>query len=269
MWCHRTLYDVLTRPLAWRLPCTVAQPLPIDRVYGDETIEWEGIPLDFFEFPGQTYYHVGMTAKLDGRVYAFTGDNIWARADASRPITGPIIPRNRYMLGKGHVYCAERLLERNVDTLCPAHADAYAVSRADLEGYRDWAREAEDAIRALAPQSPLGTDPWWSRIDPFHIFLSRNDPVRFRIVIESPFERRVRIRVRPACSEKLEIEPSESTLEIAARGTAAAEFSIRAGGKIAHGTRIPIAAALTIDGVEWGELGEGLIVTSNLSAAGT
>lgn len=261
LWCHRLLHDILTRPLAWRLPAVWPQPLPLDRVYGDETIEWGGYRLEFFEFPGQTHYHVGLVAEVDGRRYAFTGDNIWKRADEGRSLTSPIIARNRYFLEKGYEFSARQLLDRRVDFICPAHGDAFPVTRADLEAYLEWARETSAAIRALCPEAPLGLDPWWCRFDPFHIFSDKQGDAEFRVVVESPFAKPVRLRLRPAHAARLTVEPAERVLDIPARAAAAAEFVLHLREELPPGERVPITAGLSVDGVEWGEIGEGLVLT--------
>ncbi|MFQ6049348.1 MAG: MBL fold metallo-hydrolase, partial [Phycisphaerae bacterium] len=195
IWCHQVLYDILRRPHAYRLPCLVPTPLPIDRVLGDERFEWEGIEMEMLHLPGQTYWHAGLIVRVDGRTMAFTGDNMWRPAEASRPINGPIIARNRYLPGKGHDYSARRLIERGVDMICPAHGEPFIVRRAELEGYLSWAEEAARAIRELAPMCPLGVDAWWCRVDPFHIHCRAGQRVPVAVVIDSPFDRPVKVAV--------------------------------------------------------------------------
>ena len=258
IWCHHFLHDILTRPHAWRMPCLWPQPIPIDRVYGDETIEWEGLKLEFFEFPGQTYYHVGMIAHVDGHRYAFTGDNIWTPLPGFSP-HGPIIPRNRYFVDRGHVYCAEALLKREVDFICPGHGDAFPVTRADLEGYKAWAEETGASIRALCPDEPLGYDPWWLRFDPFHIYLPPGGEARFELVIESPFKKKVGLRLRPMVSSGIEVFPKEKSLEIPARGTARLEFQLKTPREMQPGDRAVVTMDLEVNGEAWGEMGEGLV----------
>ncbi len=259
LWCHETLHDILTHPLAWRMPCTFPSPLVIDRVYGDETIEWEGIQLEFFEFPGQTFYHAGMVAELDGRRYAFTGDNIWKRADEAKSITGPIIPRNRYFVDRGYEFSVQQLIDRRVDYICPAHSDAFPVTMDELQAFKDWAGETREAITALCPTAPLGMDPWWCRFYPFHLELKKNE-VSFEVIIESPFQKARTIMIEPVACDPLSIEPSEAEVSVPARGKVRASFTLKSKSTLPLDTRIPVTARLTIDGELWGEIGEGLVV---------
>lgn len=258
LWCHRTLHAVLTDPLAWRLPCIWPAPLPIARVYGDETIAWEGLELDLFEFPGQAFYHAGLVVAVDGRRYAFTGDNIWKRADESKPITGPIIARNRYFVDRGYEFSAQRLIERKIDFICPAHGDAFPVSAQDLEGFKAWAKETREAIQSLCPSAPLGMDPWWLRIDPFHLRCGKR-PVEMRVKIESPFAKSAKLRLRPVSSEAPSFVPEEAEVTVAARGLGEVAFMIVAREDFAPGTRIPVTIELHVDGEAWGEFGEALL----------
>lgn len=259
IWCHRTLHAVLTDPLAWRLPCIWPAPLPIDRVYGDETIAWEGLELDFFEFPGQTFYHAGLAVAVDGRRYAFTGDNIWKRADESKPITGPIIARNRYFVDRGYEFSAQRLIDRKIDHICPAHSDAYPVTPHELEGFKTWATETREAIAALCPAAPLGMDPWWLRVEPFHLRFAKGS-LDFQVKIESPFSKSAKLHLRPEGGEFLAFLPEDAEVTVAARGLGQARFTVVPRREFEPGARIPVTIGLHVDGEAWGEFGEALFV---------
>ena len=68
-------------------------------------------------------------------------------------MVGPIISRNRYLPGVNHCLPARTLLDLDVNMICPAHGEAFDVTRSDLERHRDWA----DAVAVAVRRWPAGT----------------------------------------------------------------------------------------------------------------
>jgi len=260
IWCHRVLHDVLTRPHAYRLPCLIPTPLPIDRILDDERFTWEGIEMELLHMPGQTWWHAGLIAHRDGKTMAFTGDDIWHPGDRTRAINGPIISRNRYLPGHGHGLVAQRLIDRGVNMICPAHGEPFDVSRADLEGYRRWGEQADAAIRALAGSARLGVDAWWCRIDPFHVHYLPGRRLRVSVVVESPFDRPVRIGVALRVPDGFEVAVMQNSLYLQPGERDRVDFSLHAGDQVDATRRALVTAELTVDGQLWGELCEGLLI---------
>jgi glyoxylase-like metal-dependent hydrolase (beta-lactamase superfamily II) len=260
IWCHRVLYDVLTRPYAYRLPCLVPSPLVIDRVLDDGRFVWEGIEMELLHMPGQTWWHAGLIMRVDGRTIAFTGDDIWRPEDRSKPINGPIISRNRYLPGRGHDLVAKQLIERNVDMICSAHNEPFEVSRQDLAGYARWARQANDSIVRLAGSDRLGVDPWWCRIDPFHIYCRPDRPLAVSVLIDSPFDEPATIDVGLCVPPGFSAQTMQQSVFVAPGQCEAVRFSVKVADDLAPGRRLPLTAMLTVNGQPWGELCEALVI---------
>ena len=265
IWCHRVLHDVLTRPWAYRLPCLIPTPLPIDRVLDDGWFEWEGIELGLFHMPGQTYWHAGLVAKVDGRTIAFTGDNIWKPGDRDLPLTGPIISRNRYLPGCGHDLVARHLIEQGVDMICPAHNEPFDVRPDDLQGYADWSGRANDAIRTLAGHDRLGVDAWWCRIDPFHVVCEPGRWQDVSVVIDSPFDAPTKVSIDLAMPDGWAVDTTARNSVFLSPGERdAVRFRLRAPDSMPPGRVSPLTADVTVDGTCWGPLCEGVAIASRV-----
>jgi len=260
IWAHEILADILRRPHAYRLPCLMPDPMRLDRVFDDEPFDFHGIPMRYIFMPGQTYWHAALIAQVDGKTVAFTGDNIWHRQEPSRPINGPVISRNRYLPGKGFDYSARRLLELGVDWICPAHGEPFGVSRTDLEDFVAWADEAGASIRALAGDDRLGVDAWWGRFDPFHIYARPGETLAIRVVVDSPFDRPVRIQVRLLLPDGFAASCMQDELYLAPGQSDSVQFTLKAPDGWPADRRLPITADLTVDGELWPEQAEALII---------
>ncbi len=172
IWLFEEMVDVFTHPERYNLPCLFPSPIRPDRVIADgEVVSWQGLELTFHHFPGQTWYHTVILFEADGHRWALVGDSIWKPGDRSKPIKGPVIPRNRYFLDHGYNDVFQVLLDYDVDRIVPSHYDPFEVDRADLERSLKWAEKIGPAIAALTSQVHPGyaLDPHWAHFYPYRI----------------------------------------------------------------------------------------------------
>jgi len=72
----RSVAEVLTDPLAWRLPCISPHKLRVDRTTADgESWQWREFKLTAWHFPGQTLYHGGLLVEAGELRMFFAGDS--------------------------------------------------------------------------------------------------------------------------------------------------------------------------------------------------
>jgi len=259
LWAHEVLVDVLTRPHAYRLPCLLPIPLRIDRVFNDEPFDFHGIPMRYIFLPGQTYWHAGLIVDVDGMRVAFTGDNIWHPADRSRSFNGPVISRNRYLPGMGFDYSGRRLADLQVDLICPAHGEPFRVNEDDWRRFIEWADSVGDAIRNLAGSDRLGVDPWWCRIDPFHIYAAPGEVHEIRVVIESPFDEPVRIAVSLRLPGGFEASAMRREVYVEPGCAETVTFALRIPQNW-NRQQVPLTADLVVNGQYWPEQAEALVI---------
>jgi len=71
----RHVADVITDPMAWRLPCISPSRARVDRATGDaDSWPWREFKMTAYHFPGQTYYHSGLFVEGHGLRILFDGD---------------------------------------------------------------------------------------------------------------------------------------------------------------------------------------------------
>ena len=260
IWSHRILADILEAPDRFRYPCLMPDPMHIDRVFDDEPFDFHGIAMRYIFLPGQTYWHAGLVADIDGKRIAFTGDNIWRPQATNRPIVGPVISRNRYLPGINHSHAAGRLLDLDVDMIFPAHGEVFAVTRSDLEGHRDWADAVCASVRTLSGPDLSGIDCWWCRIDPFHIYVTPGRSYPVRVVVDSPLTGPARIRVKLNLPAGFGAETMQDSMYVLPQATEFVEFRLRVPADWPADRRLPITVDLVMDNELWPEQAEALII---------
>lgn len=264
IWSHRILAEIFGRPDRFRYPCLMPDAMHVDRIFDDEPFDFHGIPMRYIFLPGQTYWHAGLVADLDGRRVAFTGDNMWRPHAPDRPLTGPIISRNRYLPGRSHDYSARQLLRHGVNRIAPAHGEIFDVTPADLEGYRDWADGVAAAVRALAGDDLSGIDCWWCRIDPFHLYVKPGETHTVRVRVDSPFLNPVRIRVSLNVPAGFAARAMQDAMQVSPGESESVEFRLHVPADWPATRRQPITASLAIDGRSWPEQAEALVLPRSM-----
>lgn len=256
IWVLDKMADVVENPTRYRLPCLVPFPIKPTRVVRDgERVEWEGYALDFFHMPGQTEFHQGLATRIDGRKVMFTGDNTWKKADPARIRNGPLVPQNEYFLDGGFIACAKKMLEFLPDIVCPAHTEEYSPSKADLEGFLDWANSLRDVMTGLIaqPDPNFGMDYRWCHFYPArHIAGKEEFTVELRL--RNHLFRQGSIRVELKHSADVTCTEPIQTFTVAAKTEVAVPFRLR---RVAgFGRRAMVMADVTFNGRRLGEVTE-------------
>ncbi len=262
-WIYRNMLEVFEHPERFRLPCLLPFPIRADRVLHDgETIRWNEYELQFCYLPGQTEYHQGLMATIDGRKVMFTGDNTWNKLHPDQPRNGPLVPQNIYQLDGGFIICAEKMLEYGPDLVCPAHTEEYAPSRADLEEFRGWALELREVMTGLIaqPDPGFGMDYQWCRLYPYRQEVRPGETFRVELRLRNHLWRPATVRVRLRYPESLACGEPLQEFTVGPRQQVAVPFILqRLEG--APGGREVLTADLTINGRRVGEYAECLVDT--------
>ena len=270
LWVHESMADIIEHPYRYNLPTHGVGRHPdeagpkIDRVLkGTESFEWEGWKFTVFHFPGQTEYHIGMYAEIDGHRMLFMGDSTY------RPEPGTIFRgenfncRNYCRLGEGAGYlrCGEILKEYNPDLAMAAHFGAIPLDETKIEEYYQWAKKLEPAFRKLiAGDDPnFGTDPNWMSFYPYRVFGEAGETVETEVRIRNHSDHDAVAKVRPMLPQGWRAEPAEATISIPAKRTGAASFRLL----LAEGQPLPLRSVITadviFDGTDYGEFPQMLI----------
>jgi len=270
LWVHESTVDIIENPYRYNIPCLGVERYPdeagpkVDRVLKDgETFQWEGWTFTVFHFPGQTEYHMGMYAEIDGHRMLFMGDSTY------RPRPGTMFrgenfnARNYCRLGEGTGYlkCAEILKKYNPDMAMAAHFGAIPLDEKRIDEYYQWAKKLAPTFRkAIAREDPnFGTDPNWMSFYPYRMFAEAGETVVTEVRIRNHSDHPAEAVVRPVLPEGWRANPEERRLTIAAKETGVADFRIVLSKDAPISLRTVITANVIFDGIDYGEFPEMII----------
>jgi len=257
VYVQREMLDLTENPFAYGLAYMSSVPTPVDQVMEHgQTIDWHGIKLTFYHFPGQTLYHGGLLAEKDGFKAFFTGDS-WANWGLEDYCT-----HFRCFLGadRGYEKCLKILLECKPDILVQAHRGPMAVTEEHLRRTLATFQEREALCRRLLPHSDpnYGLDPYWVRAYPYRQSAApgREIVLEARITNHDTAPRTVRAELRVPAGWR--ILTGEGAVTIAARSDGSVRFRAVAP-RDRPGSRHVLGIAIDLEGQSWGELGEAIV----------
>jgi glyoxylase-like metal-dependent hydrolase (beta-lactamase superfamily II) len=270
LWAHESVADVLNNPKGYNIPCLAygfssPEDTPkVNRVLKEgETFEWQGWKFTVFHFPGQTEYHQGMFAEIDGRRMLFLGDSTY-RPEEGTPFRGGLFNcRNYCKLGEhvGYMKCADMLEKYKPDTIMAAHMGAIFIDEYDIETYRDWSEKLEPMFAdLLARENPnFGTDPNWASVYPYRSLGEAGESFPVQIRIRNHLDRNASATVTPALRENWRVDIPRKEITIPAKSTGVAEFVITAPRQPELPLRTVLTANIVFDGIDYGPLAEMIV----------
>ena len=166
VYVQEEMADITENPRAYPMSAQHPESIEIDRVMKHgETIEWKGVKLTFFHFPGQTEYHGGLLAEKDGFKAFFTGDSIqnWGIEDYCSYFRC-FVSENR-----GYEKCLQILIDTEPDILVRAHTGPMGFSVEHARKTLKLVQEREKLYRKLFPYDDpnFALDPYWIRAYPY------------------------------------------------------------------------------------------------------
>ena len=260
-WVYENMVDLFKNPERYRLPCLVPYPFRIDRVlHKDEKVRWEEYEFEFFHLPGQTEFHQGLLAAIDGKNVLFTGDNTWNKKSPEKRRNGPLVPHNEYFLDGGFIACARKMLECRPDLVCPAHTEEYSPSREDLEEFLGWACDLREVMTSLIdqPDPNFGMDYRWCHFYPYRLRSSPGENIRLELRLRNHLFNPADIRIALKLPPGIACDFPDRDISVAGKTQVAVPFDLVK--SAAAGTeRQVITADITINGRRIGEYAEALI----------
>lgn len=260
-WVFENMTDIFEHPFRYRLPCLVPFALPVDRIlHNGEKVRWEEYELEFFHLPGQTEFHQGLLAVIDGKRVLFTGDNTWNKKFPEKVRNGPLVPHNEYLLDSGFIACARKMLECEPDLVCPAHTKEYSPDRKDLEEFLGWALKLRDVMTALIdkPDPNFGLDYRWCYFYPYRAEVAPGKIARLELRMRNHLFKDAKVDVRLRLPEGVSCPFPERSVTISEKSQVAIPFDLIGAHGADKGSRA-ITADITINGRSLGEVAEALI----------
>lgn len=266
-WALNEVAKVLEAPAEWSsTPCTYPKPIRIDRKLVDgEAVTWRGFELMLHHTPGQTEFHSMISAQIDGKRVAFTGDSYSIQEVAvggkmeRRPFVSTVF-RNSFQLAM-HRRCVDVLRKISPELICPGHNDVAPCSKESLDHYADFVALKEQTFRAIvAEPANHYIDVFWARMRPYLAEVAPGATLQYTLMLRNNLERRATYAARLLPPPGFTAAADLRTLKLEAGEDGELTFALDAPtGSAPVERRVLVTAEIVIDGSSCGPIAEALI----------
>lgn len=188
--------EVITRPLAWRLPCISPSVVKVDRVLADgESFGWHEFRITAYEFPGQTLYHGGLFVEKGAERLLFVGDSFTPAGIDDYCIQN----RNFLHENSGFLRCLDLIARLQPTHMFNCHVDsAFTFSPEDCQAISQRLRQRRDLLQAILPwRDPhFGMDEFWVRCDPYEQRVLPGEKAKFDVVVFNHLAETLEVHLR-------------------------------------------------------------------------
>jgi glyoxylase-like metal-dependent hydrolase (beta-lactamase superfamily II) len=258
VYCHEILKEVLENPSDFNIPCLVRKPIQPDRVLGDgETFNWRGIEMRSYFFPGQTHFHAGLLATIDGKRVFFTGDSF------DSPEHGHNYNCRNYIQLEptgGILRCISVLEETKPDYLATGHWGIWEFTPENAAAMRRWAEGLRPRFeRLIAWDDPnFGMDENWVSLFPYYSEVKQGESVKLQMRVRNHGATTSKMVVRLSSQSDLSIRKSKKSWTIKAKKDGSKDFRVRVPKDTPPGRYI-VVGDITRNSTRLGQLCEAIV----------
>ncbi len=260
--------NVITNPTAYRLPCISPAVTRVDRTTKDgDTWQWNEFTMTAYHFPGQTYYHGGLSVEGCGIRMFFSGDS-FTMAGIDDYCSG-----NRNLLGEGVGY--EKCL-RLIKSIQPSHIfnchvdQAFDFTDDEIDFMLDTLNERENCFTELFPwdHANYGMDEQWVRCYPYEQEIRPGETAELSVAFTNHSLQSCEASAQPILPESWGIEIEPKTTTITAKSDGSVSFSVpipdeKTINKHSTSERIVIPIDITYNNRHLGQYRESILSISN------
>jgi glyoxylase-like metal-dependent hydrolase (beta-lactamase superfamily II) len=262
IWTLDRVAEKFEQPWRFDYTCSIAAHGPkfaavhIDRTFkSGESFSWEGYQLTVDWMPGQTEFACCIHGKIDGRLIAFTGDNILAAPDdPTQDGHEAVVARNSAIFEEGYIYGADYLRQLQPDLIVGGHSYVMDRPKDLIQRYHDWAVSIRGVYQSLSaePDYRYMFDPYWVRVDPYRLNLPSGGSAAVVVRIRNFLDRPRTYRLAVHCPNGIVAEPAvlEGRIEPAAR--IQLPLRLKASSDVKRGVQL-VALDTTLDDQRYGE----------------
>jgi glyoxylase-like metal-dependent hydrolase (beta-lactamase superfamily II) len=230
--------------------------LRFDRLFhSGETFSWEGCQFTVDWMPGQTEFALCLRGRIDGRLVAFTGDNLFGDPDDPKQNGHEaVVAHNSAILEEGYIYGAEYLRRLKPDLLMGGHSFVMDHPAKFIERFRHWAWDMRAAFQSLSPDEDYRYrfDPFWVRAEPYRLAVKRGQSAEAQVHVRNFRPRTQRHRIEIHTPPGLAAEPASLEGDLARESRQSFPVRIKAVDATATGVHL-VAFDVTLDGERYGE----------------
>ena len=179
----RAVARVITKPLAWRLPCISPSRARVDRATADgESWQWHEFKMTAYHLPGQTLYHGALLVEGHGVRMLFVGDSFTMAG------IDDYCMHNRVWLGRGVGFdrCIGLIEELKPTHIFNCHVDeAFDFTPDECRFMKENLAQREMLFGQLVPwdHANYGMDEPWMRCHPYEQRATPGDDIEIRVVV--------------------------------------------------------------------------------------
>ncbi len=263
-WALQQVGQLLADPASWAsTPCLFPKPIHIDRWLADgECFQWQEYSFEIFHAPGQTEFHSILTATIDGRKTAFTGDNIFLEEVLSggkikiQPFQTTVL-RNSFQLDM-HRRCGEVMRKIYPELICPGHRDVFSCDKSTIDSYCAFIARKERSFRSIVAQpADHYIDLFWARLLPYITTTQAAEKITYNLLLRNNFNRKISFEARLLPLKGWGM--SESFAEVTLVSGEQGEIKLLAQAPTEARVRQLLTAEIRIDGVSQGPVSEALV----------
>lgn len=265
IWAYENYADIVREPRRFNLPATLPyyrlphESTPVHRILREgEVVRWKEYAFRVFHCPGQTVYAAALQGEIDGRVVAFTGDNLFysGASDGHEAF----VVRNGGLPAEGYLQCARDLTAHPPDLILAGHGMEIDAPAAQLRLFRQWAEQFDTALRELSPYPDYEyfLDPHWVTVDPYWLDLAPGESRPAEVVVRSHRDSPAALCLEFRGAAGLSIEPRTAARTLLPRETVRIPVRITAAPSIPRGYH-RWTQDVTLDGVRWGEVFDAMV----------
>ena len=226
----QNIADILENPTHYRLPCLFDQSIKVDKTFKEgEILEWDDYHFQFFHFPGQTEYHLGLFTEIDGKTIFFTGDSFKPNILNEQDISFSFY--NLCKIGKnvGVMKCAETLLKCDPEYIASSHFGIFKVNRDILEKWLNLASTYEEVFSdVIAQENPnFGSDPQWVHFKPIKVTSKPGEQIETNLVVRNYLSKSSSLEFQLNLPEKWEADFKNNSVEIPPNSTKEIPITIK------------------------------------------
>lgn len=167
--------------------------IAIDRKFqAGEVFQWRNYQLQMDWMPGQTRRGCCLWLDMNGKRYAFTGDNLFGSpADEHQNGHEAVVCRNDAVLEEGYLQAADYLKKLKPDVLVGSHSYVMDEPAEFIQRYHQWAEEMIVAYQQLlpGPDYHYGFDPYWVSAHPYRLEVAPNQRATLRLTVKNYLNR--------------------------------------------------------------------------------
>jgi glyoxylase-like metal-dependent hydrolase (beta-lactamase superfamily II) len=260
IWSPSNVTPVLEEPGRWDLPCLWFDPIPVDRdLPVGAPVTWREYEIGVHELPGHTLYAAAYAFEADGRRVIATGDQ---QNTAWRPGEQPELLnyqyRNRFRIDDFR-RSAELYLSLRPELMISGHWPAYEVADGYLEMLLEEGERLARLHRELLPEElDFEAEGFGARITPYRSVVAPGDRLVLEVEVRNPFPVPRPASVRLVVPEDWSADPPVQEVKPEGHEERTVAFVVAVPDH-ARGTRLRVAADVTVGSVRFGQQAEALV----------